>query len=323
MLTSAYYRANSSSVMSRSAEHFLASLTTERRTKATFSFDNDERLNSAFHSARAEGPSPARYDAERSELARPLSAGLGQQGYIKAVTVVSLEDVLRILESDGGNRRNHGKILLHRVRRAVGHRHLGVSNRGPSSQPEFRRGEREGNRYRRASSARIRLRSASGHAKPRTLAAEEDLARNLLESLTPNRKKVAIVSSQAYKDIFDLGRAQGIHSRPALRAFGLKNEQEAARSCCPALVSDYAHNMPEQLAQARLERLKKAGSNLFFAWAEVRAACRATITIQADVLIESTIRKTKPIAFMRSGVISKAISAWICWVRIVDRAIAE
>jgi len=35
------------------------------------------------------------------------------------------------------------------------------------------------------------------------------------------------------------------------------------------LLSSYAGNMPEQLAQARMEQVKKAGTNIFFAWAGV------------------------------------------------------
>src|SRR5258708_19245195 len=35
------------------------------------------------------------------------------------------------------------------------------------------------------------------------------------------------------------------------------------------LLSDYANNVPEQLAQARMEQIKKAGTGVFFAWAGV------------------------------------------------------
>src|SRR5438093_113820 len=38
-----------------------------------------------------------------------LSAGLSQTAYIKGVTIMSLEDVLRIMEKDNGERRNPEK----------------------------------------------------------------------------------------------------------------------------------------------------------------------------------------------------------------------
>jgi len=33
-----------------------------------------------------------------------------------------------------------------------------------------------------------------------------------------------------------------------------------------ALVEQYAHNVPGELAQHRMEQLNKAGKNIFFAW---------------------------------------------------------
>ena len=63
LLTSAYYRIPSSTVMTQAAEHFLASLTPEQRAKATFTFQDDERLNWHFIPKRAQGTAAARYDA--------------------------------------------------------------------------------------------------------------------------------------------------------------------------------------------------------------------------------------------------------------------
>lgn len=34
-----------------------------------------------------------------------------------------------------------------------------------------------------------------------------------------------------------------------------------------ALLDEYTNNMPEQIAQARQEQIKRAGKNIFFAWA--------------------------------------------------------
>src|SRR3989442_10375643 len=107
LLTSAYYRINSSSVMTHAAQHFLAALTPEERAKATFSFDVDERLNWHFIPRERKGLPLLEMTPPQRALAHALlSAGLSQQGYIKAVSIMSLEDVLRILEKDDGNRRN-------------------------------------------------------------------------------------------------------------------------------------------------------------------------------------------------------------------------
>src|ERR1017187_9965900 len=44
LLTSAYYRTNSASLMTETANRFLAALTPEQRAKATFPLDDPERV---------------------------------------------------------------------------------------------------------------------------------------------------------------------------------------------------------------------------------------------------------------------------------------
>jgi hypothetical protein len=48
LLVSAYYRTSSASVMTEAANRFLASLTAEQRAKATFQFEDAERVNWFF-----------------------------------------------------------------------------------------------------------------------------------------------------------------------------------------------------------------------------------------------------------------------------------
>ena len=112
LLTSAYHRLNSSSVMAEGANRFLASLTPEQRAKATFSFEDDERQNWHFVPIERKGLALREMTAAQKHLASALlSAGLSQQGYIKAETVMSLEDVLRILEKGTGPERDPRSII--------------------------------------------------------------------------------------------------------------------------------------------------------------------------------------------------------------------
>jgi hypothetical protein len=113
LLTSAYYRIPSSTVMTLAAEHFLASLTPEQRAQATFPFQDDERLNWHFIPKERKGlPLLDMTPPQRALAHGLLSAGLSQQGYIKAVTIMSLEDVLRILENADPNYRNPQKYYF-------------------------------------------------------------------------------------------------------------------------------------------------------------------------------------------------------------------
>ena len=269
LLTSAYYRINSSTVMTQAAQHFLASLTPEQRTQATFAFQEDERLNWHYIPKERKGLPLLEMTMPQKALAHALlSAGLSQQGYIKAVTIMSLDDILRIMENDDGNRRNPEKYYFTVFGepsdtgtwgfRVEGH-HLSqnftVVNGKVADTPSFFG----------ANPAEVREGPRKGL---RTLAAEEDLGRDLMESLTPEEKKVAIVTADAYKDILtEASRKAALAGQPSgLSAAKMSKKQF---ELLQTLISNYAQNVPEQLAQARMEQLKKAGTNVFFAWAGV------------------------------------------------------
>ena len=269
LLTSAYYRIRSSTVMTLAAEHFLASLTPEQRAQATFPFQDDERLNWHFIPKERKGLPLLDMTPPQKALAHGLlSAGLSQQGYIKAVTIMSLEDVLRILENADPNYRNPQKYYFtvfgtpsdtgtwgYRVEGHHLSQNFTVVNGKVAGTPSFFG----------ANPAEVREGPRKGL---RTLAAEEDLARDLLESLTPDQKKVAIVTTEAYKDILtSASRKAALEGQPSgLSAAKMTRKQF---DLLETLLSDYANNVPEQLAQARMEQIKKAGTGEFFAWAGV------------------------------------------------------
>ena len=107
LLTAAYNRTNSASLMTEAANRFLASLTPEQKAKATFKFDDAERMNWFFVPIGRKGLPLREMSSYQKHLASVLLiAGLSQSGYIKAVTIMSLEDVLRLMEKDNGERRN-------------------------------------------------------------------------------------------------------------------------------------------------------------------------------------------------------------------------
>src|ERR1700686_4349932 len=217
LLTSAYYRINSSTVMTQAARHFLNSLTAEQRSKANFQFQDDERMNWHFIPKERKGLPLLEMTAPQKALAHALlSAGLSQQGYIKAVTIMSLDDVLRIMENDDGSRRNPEKYYFTVFGepsdtgtwgfRVEGH-HLSqnftVVNGKVADTPSFFG----------ANPAEVREGPRKGL---RTLAAEEDLGRDLMESLTPEEKKVAIVTADAYKDILtEASRKAALAGQPS------------------------------------------------------------------------------------------------------------
>src|SRR5690242_15876069 len=103
----AAYRSASASVMTEAANRFLNALTPEQRAKTTFPFADAERMNWAYVPRERKGLQLREMSPVQKHVASGLlSAGLSQSGYIKAVTIMSLEDVLRIMEKDSGERRN-------------------------------------------------------------------------------------------------------------------------------------------------------------------------------------------------------------------------
>jgi hypothetical protein len=267
LLTAAYHRLNSSSLMAETANRFLASLTAEQRAKATFKFEEDERQNWHFVPIERKGLPLREMTAAQKHLATALlSAGLSQQGYLKAETIMSLEDVLKAIEHGTGPERDPEKYFVsifgepsatgtwgYRVEghhlsqnyTVVSGRVVGAPSFFGSNPAEVRDGPRKG---------------------LRTLGAEEDLGRAVIKSLDPEQRKTAIVDAQAYKDIltFD-SRQAALKGQPS----GLQASKMNAKQfdLLMALLEEYAQNMPEQLAQAREEQIKKAGKDIYFAWA--------------------------------------------------------
>lgn len=269
LLTSAYYRTQAVPIMVETARAFLASLAPEQTSKATFAFDAEERLNWHFIPRERKGLPLKEMTPVQKHLAQALlSAGLSQRGYIKATTIMTLEDILRVMENDSGVRRNPDgyffsifgepaekgrwgyRVEGHHVSlnfTVVDGRVTGAPNFFGANPAEVREGPRKG---------------------LRVLSREEDLARELLTSLNPDQKKVAIVEKVAYKDILTAAsRKASLQGQPS----GLQAAKMTAaqRRTLQALVEEYAYNMPEQLAQARLDQIKKAGASLYFAWAGV------------------------------------------------------
>src|SRR5689334_10112110 len=113
LLTEAYNRTNPASIMTEAANRFLASLTPEQRARATFQFSDEERMKWFYVPIERKGMPLREMSPFQKHLASALlSAGLSQTGYIKAVTIMSLEDVLRVLENDSGERRNPEKYYF-------------------------------------------------------------------------------------------------------------------------------------------------------------------------------------------------------------------
>ena len=100
----------------------------------------------------------------------------------------------------------------------------------------------------------------------RILAREEQLAFDLVKSLTPEQLTTALIDKTAPKEVRNAGMAQPPTDAPVGIPAGKLNadQQKGLRS----LLEEYCAAMPDHVAQARLKELDAAGfDKVHFAWA--------------------------------------------------------
>ncbi len=264
--------------MVEAANHFLQSLTPEQAREVQFAFDAQERERWHFvpdnnyetvYKRTRPGLVYGHMQAEQRHLADALVAtGLSKAGYIKAKTIMSLEEILRIKEGDLTGRRDpykyhfsiYGKPSADGMWgwRVEGH-HVSLhftlkGGKLVSSSPTFF----GANPHEVLEGPRKGLR-----ALPR----EEDLAFELVSSLNARQKGKAVVDEKAYRDIltsFDM-RAK-LEDQPAGLPASELNAKQA--ETLMALIEEYARNIPSEFAAKRIEEAKATPKDkLLFAWA--------------------------------------------------------
>ncbi|MFO0892010.1 MAG: DUF3500 domain-containing protein [Isosphaeraceae bacterium] len=253
--------------MAAAADRFLDSLSKSQAEKAAFAFDSPERLNWHFIPRDRLGIAIKDLTPEQRALAFGLIAtGTGGGGFLKATTIMSLEQILQEMEQGKGPVRDPERYFLSVFGtpsdqgrwgwRVEGH-HLSLNfvlENGKvvaatpsffgSNPAEVRQGPRQG---------------------VRTLADREDTALRLVQALDGNQKKVAIVSPEAPKDI----RAAGTPQPPTDAAPGIAyNDLNAGqKSLLRALVEAYSSDMPDEVARTWLDEIRQAGpEGIKFSW---------------------------------------------------------
>ena len=277
-LTAAHHVTKTESAMTEMAGRFLSSLSGEQKTVAQYDFDAKQRTLWHFvpdknfkdtHGFARPGLNYKGMNAEQQRLAEALlSTGLSNAGFLKAMTVMSLEEVLRIKENDTAGRRDPDKYYFSIYGspaaqgtwgwRAEGH-HLSLhytfrDGRLIAATPTFF----GANPHKVLDGPRQGL---------RTLAGEEDLARSLVKSLEPKQRKKALVAAKAPRDILTSAdtRAKLEDQPPGLAAAEMNADQF---KMLLALVDEYADNMPEKVAAQRRKAMRDTPRDkVFFAWA--------------------------------------------------------
>jgi len=267
LLTAAYSRMHTPAVMAETAKAFLASLDPEQRARATFQFADDERLNWHYIPKERKGLPFKEMNSAQKHLAHALlSAGLSQHGYMKAVSIMSLDEILRVMENGTGPVRDPDRYFFsvfgepsdtgtwgYRVEGHHVSQNFTIVNGKVQVAPSFFG----------ANPAEVREGPRKGL---RVLGREEDLGRAFIQSLTPEQKKIAIVSADAPGEILTgPARKAALTGQPSGIAASKLNPKQ--RELLQNLLDEYCNNVPEEVAQMREEQIKKAAGNLYVAWA--------------------------------------------------------
>jgi hypothetical protein len=252
----------------KAANAFLAGLSPEQMAKASFGFDDAERLNWHFIPRARKGlPVKEMNEEQRKRAHALLASGLSESGYKKATTIMSLESILREMEGPNGKMVRDPELYYVSIFgtpaeggtwgwRFEGH-HLSLNftvvqgkyvTGGPAflgtNPGEVRSGDRKG---------------------LRVLGPDEELGRELVKALDPDQKKAAILPGDALKEIlFVPDKKPGLLDPPGI-AWGKLTA--AQQGLLWKLVEEYAHRLRGDLAARDLGAVEKAGKDkLVFAW---------------------------------------------------------
>ena len=257
--------------MADAAKAFLAALNPEQTKAATFSYDDPERLNWHFIPRERKGlPLKALEGQSLQAALKLIQSGLSDAGYSQTLNVMSLEEVLYLIEAGDRNerraRRDPAKYFISIFGtpgpaglwgwRVEGH-HLSLNfsvkdGKVISSTPEFF-GANPGT-----------IEAGKGR-QIRVLGPEEDIARQILKLCTPEQQKLCWISKEAPGEVPGPNVAQAAVGEPVgLTVAQMSDEQ---KKLLQELLGEYLKNLPADVEQDRRTALTAAGvEKITFAW---------------------------------------------------------
>ena len=258
------------------ATAFVGTLTEEQKAIAVLAFEKPERLDWHFipKEYRKGLQLKQMNEGQRKAARELLQTTLSEVGYKKATNIMQLEHILHVLEHE----RNSNKFARETERYFVtifgtpsekGQWGLSVEGHHLSLNVTVREGEVVSSTptFLGANPSTVMNEVEGGFPKgTRVLKQEEELAFALLNSLTDEQKKSAVIDEAAPKEI----RAAGEPQPPADEKVGISfaDLDETQKGTMKKLVGTYAENMPKEIRDARIDAIVKAGpENVRFAWA--------------------------------------------------------
>jgi hypothetical protein len=257
------------SVLAGTARTFLATLDDRQRAAASFSFDDPERTRWAYVPQRRTGiPLQAMDARQRAAAFELLGTGLSERGTGLARGIIELEGVLRELEGGGWGPQRDPELYYLALFTGTGgphpwgwsfeghHLSVNVTDLGPH-------GEIVAPLFMGANPARVPSGPREG---TRLLAAEEDLAFELLHVLDPAQRARATLAAQTFGDI--VTRSVPVVGPMEFAGLPAAEMTTAQQRQLRRLLHLYAGRMADSSASRQLQRIDEAGfGRLHFAWA--------------------------------------------------------
>ncbi|HSP43889.1 MAG TPA: DUF3500 domain-containing protein [Luteolibacter sp.] len=253
--------------MAAAARTWLDSLDAAQRKGAIFEVADEERQNWHFVPRARKGLSLKDMAEVQQKHAKALvAAGLSQRGVLAADAIIALEDVLRKME--GSPRRDSGLYYFTVFGkpdaketwgwRLEGH-HLSINflitKKGDISATPMFFG---------ANPAEVRIEHEMKGR--RTLAAEEDLGRELMKSFDDEQRRTALIAAEAPADIVTGADREAKLAAPTGLPYTRMNADQQKR--LRELVDFYAGRLREEIAEREVRRIADRGwDHLHFAWA--------------------------------------------------------
>jgi Protein of unknown function (DUF3500) len=254
--------------MADAANHFLAALTPEQKAKATFDLKDAERSNWNFVPLIRKGLTFKEMTPGQHLLGQALlNSALSQRGYMKAVTIMSLDDILKEMEQGSGPVRDPELYYVSIFGkpdaagtwgwRIEGH-HLSlnfviVGGTNTTVTPSFFG----------SNPAEVRTGARTGL---RVLGTEEDLGRQLVKSLNDGQKKIAIYTNTAPNEIITGNQRKASLLTPT--GLVASKMDKAQQALLRQVIEEYVRRYRPELADVDLQKIEKVGwEKIFFAWA--------------------------------------------------------
>ncbi|MEY4939871.1 MAG: hypothetical protein RIQ93_1606 [Verrucomicrobiota bacterium] len=253
--------------MVAAANSFLGSLKSEQKAKATYPLTDAERENWNFVPIARQGLPLKEMTSDQHDLAIALlRSGLGQRGYLRATTIMSLELILRELENNP-TRRDPMLYFVTVFGEPSGNKSWGWRFEGHHLSFNFTivNGVHVfcAPTFIGSNPAQVRAGPRQGE---RVLAEEEDFGLALINALDAGQRKTAVFADVALKEIVTTNKKRIEPLSPEGLAAAAMNPSQRAK--LEGLVRLYLDRWRPEVADETMAKIKAADFNkVTFAWA--------------------------------------------------------